>query len=174
MNSVIRHSDVSIASIRWLKFMDNIDERGRLTAIESEITMPFPIRRVFFVHQVLPGEDRGGHAHRDTDQVLTVLGGNLEIVVSDAYEHRHFRLDHPGRGIYLPRMIWVRMYNFSPGSACIVFASTHYDRSRSIRTWNEYLQERGRSWLSEPDLEDIASTDHPLDREDVPGKRTCN
>jgi hypothetical protein len=116
--------------------------------------LPFPIRRVFYVHQVLPGEDRGGHAHRDTDQVLTALGGSMDIMVSDAREHRWFHLDHPGKGIYLPCMIWVRMYNFSPGCACIVFASTHYDRSKSIRTWTEYLNERGRPWCDEPGLKE--------------------
>jgi len=154
-------SDAGIAAVRWLEFMDSIDERGRLTAVEGEISLPFAIKRVFYVHQVRPGEDRGGHAHRDTDQVLTVLGGSLDVVVSDGREHRRYRLDHPGWGIYLPRMIWVRMYDFSPGSACLVFASTHYDRSMSIRTWREYLQELGRSWFPEPGLETPLAADGP-------------
>ncbi|HDQ41855.1 MAG TPA: WxcM-like domain-containing protein [Desulfonatronum sp.] len=158
-------SDTGLAAVRWLAFMDNIDERGRLTAVESGISLPFPIRRVFYVHQVLPGEDRGGHAHRDTDQVLTAVGGSLHVVVSDGREHRRYRLDHPGWGIYLPRMIWVRMYDFSRGSACLVFASTHYDRSMSIRTWREYLQELGRSWFPEPGLETPLVADAPVDRQ---------
>lgn len=158
MDSAAGSAEVSVASIRQLPFMDNIDERGRLTAVESGITVPFPIRRIFYVHQVQPGEDRGGHAHRDTDQVLTALGGALDIVVSDAEEHRRFRLDDPGFGIYMPRMIWVRMYNFSPGCSCVVFASTHYDRSRSVRTWAEYLEARGKPWRLEPTLTELDLT----------------
>ncbi len=155
--------NAGIAAVRWLEFMDNIDERGRLTAVEGEISLPFSIARVFYVHQVRPGEDRGGHAHRDTDQVLTALGGSLDVVVSDGRTHRRYRLDHPGRGIYLPRMIWVRMYDFSPGCACLVFASTHYDQSMSIRTWQEYLQELGISWFPEPGLCALRETDAPAD-----------
>ncbi|PTN36491.1 FdtA/QdtA family cupin domain-containing protein [Desulfonatronum sp. SC1] len=161
MNSPTDHADAGIETIKWLDFMDNTDERGRLTAVESGITVPFPIRRVFYVHQVQPGEDRGGHAHRDTDQVLTALGGSLELVVSDARRHRRIRLDHPGKGLYLPRMVWVRMYDFSPGCAFLVFASTHYERSRSIRTWAEYLLERGVAFFVEPvpaDLEPSFNT----------------
>lgn len=157
------NNNAGIAAVRWLEFMDNIDQRGRLTAVEGEISLPFAINRVFYVHQVRPGEDRGGHAHRDTDQVLTALGGSLDVVISDGRAHRRYRLDHPGRGIYLPRMIWVRMYDFSPGCACLVFASTHYDRSMSIRTWREYLQELGISWFPEPGLGAPLETDAPAD-----------
>lgn len=153
--SAVGRKEAGLAAIRWIDFMDNIDERGRLTAVEGEMTVPFPIHRVFYVHQVRPGEDRGGHAHRDTDQVLTALGGGLEVVVSDGREHCRLRLDHPGRGIYLPRMIWVRMYDFSPGCSCVVFASTHYDRSMSIRTWPAYQEELGLPPSAEPGLADL-------------------
>ncbi len=154
MNSVGR-TQAGLTAIRWIEFMDNIDERGRLTAVEGEMIVPFPIRRVFYVHQVRPGEDRGGHAHQDTDQVLTALGGNMEVVVSDGRKHCRIRLDHPGRGIYLPRMIWVRMHDFSPGCSCVVFASTHYDRSMSIRTWPAYLEAQGLPTTAEPSLMEL-------------------
>lgn len=150
---------MGIDAITWLDFIDIIDNRGRLTAVESEITLPFAIKRVFYVHQVLPGEDRGGHAHRDTDQTLTSLGGSLELLVSDGLRHRRIHLNQTGKGIYLPRMIWVRMYNFTPGAACLVFASTHYDRSRSIRTWGEYLLELDLPSSDEPHLETLKPND---------------
>ncbi|WP_244148819.1 sugar 3,4-ketoisomerase [Desulfonatronum thioautotrophicum] len=158
ISSLCDQTSSGIEAVKWLDFMDNTDERGRLTAVESGITVPFPIQRVFYVHQVQEGGDRGGHAHRDTDQVLTALGGSLDLVISDARRHCRIRLKHPGKGLYLPRMTWVRMYDFSPGCVFLVFANTHYDRSRSIRTWDEYLAEQNVAFFSEPTPADLGPT----------------
>lgn len=137
-------------SVRCVDFIDNVDERGRLTAIEGEVTVPFLIRRVFYVHEVQQRVARGGHAHRDTDQLLTALGGSLDVLISNGVEHREYRLDHPGKGILVPRMFWVRMFNFSTGAVCLVLANTNYDRSKSIRTWAQFLDDLGISWKEEP------------------------
>lgn len=136
--------------IKWVSFQDVIDERGRLTAIEGNHHTPFAIERVFYVHQVTPGIDRGGHAHRDTDQVITVVHGSLKVGVSNGKSVRSFVLDHPGRGLYVPRMIWVRLYDFSAGGVCLVLASTKYDRSKSIRTWENFLEARGAPRTEDP------------------------
>lgn len=130
---------MNVKDIIWIKLKYNPDERGCLTAIESNCEAPFDIKRVFYMHDVVPGADRGGHAHRDTDQVAVAVHGQLNIVVSDGHESTIILLNHPGWGIYLPRMTWTRLMNFSLGAVCLVLASTHYDRSKSIRTWNEYL-----------------------------------
>lgn len=70
---------------------------------------------------IFPPERMGvdGHTHRDMDQVLTVLDGSLELVVSDGRRHRRIRLDHPGKRLYLPRMLWVRMYDFTPPATAL-------------------------------------------------------
>lgn len=133
-----------MADVRWLELQDVCDSRGRLTAVESEVHIPFPIARVFYVHQVQPGVDRGGHAHKDTDQLAVAVHGSLKIYLSDGVETRGFQLDRPDRGLYIPRLIFARLCDFSPGAVCLVFASTKYDRSRSIRSWDEYLNYRGR------------------------------
>lgn len=138
-------------SVHWINFIDNVDERGRLTAIEGETTVPFSIKRIFYVHQVHPGVARGGHAHRDTDQVLTAISGSLDVLISNGVEHRKYRLDNPEKGIFIPRMLWVKMFDFSPGAVCLVFASTNYDRSKSIRTWEQFSEFLGFSCKEEPD-----------------------
>jgi hypothetical protein len=139
-------------NVRWIDFNDHVDEGGRLTAIEGEITVPFLIRRVFYVYQVQCGVARGGHAHRDTDQVLTALGGSMDVLISNGVEHREYHLNHPGKGIYVPRMFWVKMFNFSLGAVCLVFANTNYDQSKSIRTWAQFLESLGSSYKEEPGL----------------------
>ena len=134
---------MNINEIKWLNFQDHSDSRGRLTAIEGEIDTPFCIRRVFYVHQVLENTDRGGHAHRDTDQVLSCIHGRMKVDASDGNQCRTYLLDNPAKGIYVPRMIYVRLYDFSPGAVLLVLANTVYDRERSLRSWNEYLEAKG-------------------------------
>lgn len=130
---------VTLDDVHELTFADVGDERGRLTAVESGIHVPFAIARVFYVHDVAPGVPRGGHAHRDTDQVITAVTGNLALAVSDGRGWRRFDLGDAARGVYVPRMLWVDLLDFSEGAVCLVFASTIYDQSKSLRAWEDYL-----------------------------------
>lgn len=127
----------------WRKLHSAYDERGCLTSIEGTQTIPFEIKRVFYMHDVLKGADRGGHAHKDTDQLAVAVHGSLKIMVSNGVESRTVVLDSPSWGILLPQLTWTRLTDFSEGAVCMVLASTHYDRSKSIRSWPEYLLECG-------------------------------
>ena len=124
--------------VHWIDLPTTSDERGVLTAIESEADLPFGIKRVFLVHDVTA--PRGGHAHRDTEQLLVAAYGCIEVRVSDGERHREFTLDAPTRGLYTPPMVFIDLRQFSPGAVCLVLASTHYDRGRSLRTWEAFLK----------------------------------
>lgn len=134
---------MKISDISWRRIQSVCDDRGCLTAIEVGQIIPFEVKRVFYMHDVALGADRGGHAHRDTDQFAVAVHGSLKLLVSDGYESRLVILDNPSWGVILPRKTWTRLTDFSEGAVCLVLASTHYDRSKSIRTWPEYLAERG-------------------------------
>jgi hypothetical protein len=123
--------------IRWIDLPAVTDDRGTLTAVEATVDIPFDIRRIFYMHHI--SADRGGHAHRDTDQVIIGISGRHVIEVKDARRSLRFVLDDPDKGLYLPRMTFTSLMEFSPGAVSLVLASTHYDRSRSIRTFEEYL-----------------------------------
>lgn len=127
-----------LAAARWIELGSHADERGILTAIESERDIPFQVRRVYLLHH-LTG-DRGGHAHRDTHQLMVAASGSCDLVLGDGRSTRTFRVDAPTRGLYFGPMLWIGVTNASPGASIMVLASTHYDRSRSIRTWEEYLE----------------------------------
>lgn len=133
---------MKLDTVREVTFADAGDERGRLTAVEGGVHLPFQIARVFYVHQVTEGVPRGGHAHRDTDQVITAATGRLTLAVSDGLDWRRFDLDDAARGVYVPRMLWIDLLDFSKEAVCLVFASTIYDRSKSLRTWQDYLAAR--------------------------------
>ncbi len=128
----------SISDVRWVDFPTNRDERGILTSIEETKDIPIDIKRVFFMHQVVA--ERGGHAHIDTDQVLFAAHGSLMIELSDGTSKMVEKIDDPLRGIYIPRMIFTKMYDFSSDSVCVVLANTHYDKSKSVRTYRDFLR----------------------------------
>lgn len=114
------------------------DARGVLTAIEGARDIPFEIKRVFYMHHIV--QDRGGHAHRDTDQVVIAAAGSFSLEVFDGYHTKHFEMNDPTQGLYIPRMIFISMTGFAPGSVCLVIANSFYDMSRSFRSREEYLR----------------------------------
>lgn len=93
------------------------------------------------MHQVV--STRGGHAHMDTDQLAVSVVGDFEMEVGDGKSSATYRMNDPARGLYVPRMIFIRIHGMSPATVCLVLASTYYDMSRSIRSWEDYLQTRG-------------------------------
>lgn len=142
---------MKISDIHWINLNSVCDDRGCLTAIEGGGgAIPFDIKRVFYMHDVIKGADRGGHAHRDTDQFAVAVNGSLKIVVSDGIDSRLVVLDTPGWGITLPRLTWTTLFDFSNGAVCLVLSSTHYDRSKSIRNWSDYLTLHGLPECPEP------------------------
>lgn len=143
-----------IEEIRWIKFGSNRDERGCLTAVECRPDLGIEVKRIFYMHDVTPGADRGGHAHRETDQVAIGISGELRILVSDGLRSMVVPLRSKEWGIYLPRMTWTRLYDFSPGAVCLVLANTNYDRSKSLRTWNDFTIAAGFSCSTEPSSTD--------------------
>lgn len=128
--------------VRWIDLPSHADDRGVLTAIESGRDVPFEIRRIYFVHDVV--QERGGHAHRETHQVVTAVHGRCDIVLSNGTEERAWQLDTLPRGLYVPPMLFIRLTDFTADTVLASFASTHYDTKRSIRSWTDYLAAIGR------------------------------
>lgn len=124
--------------VRWIDLHPVVDDRGSLTAIESGQSIPFEIKRVYFLHDIVA--DRAGHAHRDTQQVIIRLAGNFVISLSNEFETTSYELNRSDKGLYLPPMLFIRLTKFSPDAVTLVLASTHYDKSRSIRSWAEYIE----------------------------------
>jgi dTDP-4-dehydrorhamnose 3,5-epimerase-like enzyme len=137
----------SLEDVHWIDLPSHRDARGVLTSVESETDIPFTIRRIFYLHHVVT--DRGGHAHRDTDQVIIAVSGSLKVDLSDSTGVRTYEICDPTRGLYMPRMIFAKLYAFSPDAACLVLANTHYDMSKSIRSWQEYLTAIGERLVAE-------------------------
>lgn len=113
------------------------DKRGCLTAIEGAQDIPFEIKRIFYMHHVT--EDRGGHAHIDTDQVLIPIHGSLRVKLFNGKETEEYIMDDCTKGLYIPRLYFTDMTEFTPDTVCLVLSSTHYDMGRSLRSMETFM-----------------------------------
>ena len=126
-----------------LHFGDLGDERGKLVVIEGGQAIPFEIKRVFYIYDSDATVVRGQHANRESEFVLINVAGKSKVRITDGKEEFVAVLDRPMMGIYIPKMVWKDMYDFSPDSVLLVLASTHYDGGEYIRDYDTYLQEMG-------------------------------
>lgn len=132
-----------LGDARLIDFQRIRNPKGDLAVIEAERTIPFAIRRVYYLYGVPPGEGRGAHAHRRLQQVIVAASGEFEVVLSDARSHRRFVLNTPHVGLFVPPGLWRDLQNFSGGAVCLVLASEHYDEGDYIRDHATYLDEVG-------------------------------
>ena len=127
-----------------LEFPRHGDERGWLVAIEGCNDIPFDIKRIFYIFGSDSSVVRGRHANRRSEFVLINVCGSCRVrTVETDGRVQDFLLDKPHTGIYLPRMVWKDMYDFSPDSILLCLSSEHYDNEEYIRDFDAYLKELG-------------------------------
>lgn len=119
------------------------DDRGNLTFVESSVHVPFDIKRVYYLYDVPGGAYRGGHAHRNLEQCLVAVAGSFDVIVDTGTRRESVTLNRSFYGLYIPRMVWREITNFSSGSVCLVLASDFYCESDYIRDRMQFLHMLG-------------------------------
>jgi oxalate decarboxylase/phosphoglucose isomerase-like protein (cupin superfamily) len=112
------------------RFLDN---RGNLSFIEEDTHLPFKIRRIYWIYDVPGGEHRGGHAFRETEELVVALSGSFDVVLNDGEKEYRYFLNRSYYSIYIPNMIWRTLANFSTNSLAMIIASTDYDEDDYLR-----------------------------------------
>jgi len=115
-----------------------LDLRGNLSFIEEDTHLPFKIRRVYWIYDVPGGEHRGGHAFRNTDELIVALSGSFEVVLTDSASEIVFPLNRSYYGVIVPKLYWRKLQNFSTNSLALIIASTEYDENDYIRDFEDY------------------------------------
>lgn len=123
-----------------LEFKDLGDERGKLVVVEGGMSIPFDIQRIFYIYGSDATVVRGQHANRESEFVLINVAGTSKVRVDDGKEERIIELNRPMMGVYLSKMLWKDMYDFSADSVLLVLANTHYDGKEYIRDYDEYIK----------------------------------
>ncbi len=121
-----------------IEFKELGDDRGKLVVVESGQNVPFSIKRVFYIYKSDRTVVRGQHANKQSEFVLINVAGKSKVRITDGKEEFIVSLDRPMIGVYIPRMVWKDMYDFSEDSVLLILASTHYDDSEYIRDYDVY------------------------------------
>lgn len=113
---------------------------GNITVVENEKTIPFEVKRVYYLYDIPGGESRGGHAHRGLSQLIMAVSGSFTVTLDDGIVKRTFTLNHPYQGLYVVPGIWRTLSDFSSGSVCLVMASEKYSEDDYIREYDNFVK----------------------------------
>ena len=123
-----------------LHFPGRGDQRGELFAIEGLKSIPFEIKRVYYLVRTKTDVIRGLHAHKNLDQVLIAISGSCRVMVEDGARKEYFTLRDSGQGLRIKNLVWREMDQFSPDCVLLVLASDFYNESDYIRDYSEFLK----------------------------------
>ncbi len=120
------------------------NRKGSLTVVENGQTLPFDIKRVYYLYDIPGGESRGAHAHRNLSQLIVAASGSFRVTLDDGNVKRSFFLNRPYQGLYVKPGIWRDLDEFSSGAVCMVLASDLYKKEDYIRDYNEFVEFRNK------------------------------
>ncbi len=118
------------------------DRKGNLSVVENSQTLPFDVKRVYYLYDVPGGENRGSHAHKELSQLIIAASGSFTVTLDDGKCKRSFFLNRPYQGLYVKPGMWRDLEDFSSGAVCMVLASDIYLKEDYIRDYNEFLRFR--------------------------------
>ena len=129
-----------IEKVKIIDLPKILDSRGNLSFLESNIHVPFEIKRTYWIYDVPGGEYRGGHAFKEQQELIIVLSGSLDVVIFDGTEEKKFSLNRSYYGLYVPSGLWRHMENFATNTLALVVSSTSFEESDYIRDKDEFLK----------------------------------
>lgn len=115
------------------------DERGKLVSLEENKNIPFDIKRVYYIFDTLPEQDRGKHAHKTLEQIIIAMDGSCQFILDDGKTREEVWLNRPDIGLYIGKNMWREMKNFSYGCKLMILANEHYDASEYIKDYQTFL-----------------------------------
>ncbi len=127
--------DCSIIDISLFK-----NKAGNISVIENNKSIPFEIKRVYFLYDIPAGKQRGNHAHIECHQVLIATSGSFQVLLDDGKAKKKVILNKPNLGLHIPPGIWASETNFTKGSVCLVLASHKFEEKDYIRNYTDFLK----------------------------------
>lgn len=129
---------MSLDEVKIIELPKILDERGNLSFIEGENHIPFKIERTYMIYDVPGGELRGGHAYKELSEFIVALSGSFDVVLDDGKQKKTYSLNRSYYGLFVPKMIWRSLENFSTNSLCMILASAKYNENDYIRDYENY------------------------------------
>ncbi|WP_459926122.1 sugar 3,4-ketoisomerase [Flavobacterium covae] len=125
-------------NIRIISIPKIEDTRGNLGIIEGN-TLPFPIKRVYYLFDVPSSASRGGHAHKEQLEFLVSISGSFDVLLDDGITKERITLNKPDKGLLIPTKIWRELDNFSSGAVCLVISSDEFHEDDYIRDYTDFV-----------------------------------
>lgn len=125
--------------IKEIDLQFNGDDRGNLVVIEGSEHIPFDIKRMFYIYGVNDNKSRGNHANIDSEFVMVALSGSVKVSIDDGKEKYECILNNPKKGLYLPKLTWKSMSEFSDNAILLVISNTHYNKEEYINNYDEFI-----------------------------------
>ncbi len=127
--------------LQFVEFPSLGDDRGSLVALEGGMTIPFDIKRVYYIFGTQAGVARGFHAHKNLKQVALCITGKCRIILDNGITREETWLNSPSKGLVINDFVWREMHDFSDDCVLLVLASEHYDENDYIRCYDEFLKQ---------------------------------
>ena len=111
------------------------DLRGKLISLEGNKNVPFEIKRIYYIYDTVPDQERGMHAHKDLEQIVVAMDGACQFILDDGESRKQIWLNRPDVGLYIGKNMWREMRHFSYGCKLMILASGYYDEKEYIRDY---------------------------------------
>jgi len=137
---MINNSKPSVYDCTIIKLPKIENRAGNISPIQGSLDIPFDIKRVYYLYDIPVGSERGGHAHKELQQLIMAASGSFDVVMNDGKDEKIFSLNRPSYGLYVPQMMWRELINFSGGAISLVLASLPYDESDYYRDYDKFIK----------------------------------
>jgi len=131
---------MSLQDVRIINLPKVLDDRGNLSFFQNSDQLPFEIKRVYWIYDVPGGEQRGGHAYKDLQEVIIALSGSFDVVLNDGRQEKVFSLNRSYYGLYVPQKIWRHLENFSTNALALIATDAFYDADQYMRDFDLFKQ----------------------------------
>jgi hypothetical protein len=135
-------TSTSIDDCKLLELRKIYRPQGGLTPVEGMTDIPFQIARVYYLYDIPGGEARGGHAHVHLQQLIVSVMGSFDVILDDGSRRKTVTLNRAYQGLYVPRLIWRELVNFSSGGICLVLASLRFEEDDYLRDHDAFVRDR--------------------------------
>jgi dTDP-4-dehydrorhamnose 3,5-epimerase-like enzyme len=144
METITIRKMTTIIDVQIIDITKVHDTRGNLSVIQGE-AIPFEMKRVYYLYDIPSGGRRGGHSHKNCQELLVALSGSFDVILSDGNQQKTVTLNKPNVGLLIPNGIWRELENFSSGSVCLVLASAVFEEEDYIRNFEDFKLSKNRS-----------------------------
>lgn len=138
----MNNKTITLDKINLIEIPTIIDSRGNLAVIEKQ-TIPFEIKRVYYLFDVPSDSYRGGHAHKEQSAFLVSLSGSFNVTLDDGFSKKSFFLNKPNKGLLIPTWIWRELEDFSSGAVCLALSSGEFLQEDYIRDYDDFKTLKG-------------------------------